>query len=163
MSLYDTTKEIKAIESKMMEWAESHDGDITDFPLGVELDGLTEAKEEKIVSMALWYKNMLSDAEAIDNEVKKLQKRKKYIDNNADRLKDYIALCLGDGNKLNDPKVVLSWKKSKSVSVFGDVPTEYKRIKTTEEADKVAIKLAIESGEKLDFAEIIEKQNIQIK
>lgn len=166
MNLYEITQEIKDIESDMMAFAELHDGDISEFPLGAELDGLTEAKEQKIVSMALWYKNTLSDAQAIEKEVEALDKRANASFKKAERIKEYIALCLGAGNKIEDSKVILSWRKSKSVFISADVntiPLPYVTAKTVLTPDKAIIKQQLEAGVKFAFAEIVEKQNIQIK
>ena len=166
MNLYEITKEIQAIENEMMAWAEEHDGDISEFPLGVELDGLEQDKTAKIISMGLWYKNIVAEAEAIEAEAKKLKKRQAAAENKAERIKEYIGMCLGEGNKLSDPKVVFNWRKSEAVNLLVEaekLPDEYQRVKTTVDPDRVAIKAALKSGEVLEFAELLEKQNIQIK
>jgi hypothetical protein len=59
-----------------------------------------------------------------------------------------------------------STRKSKQVVIdydINDLPKQYKTVKVTETADKVAIKKAIESGQEVYGCRLVENINLAIK
>ena len=132
----------------------------------IDPDKLTQLQmefDDKVEGIALWIKNLLSDAEAIKNEKDKLAERQKVCENKAKSLKKYLSECLM-GQKFKTPKVSISFRKSDSVDVFdiGKIPKEYLKYKDPD-PDKTAIKTALKSGKDVPGAKIVENQNIQIK
>lgn len=128
-----------------------------------KLDQLQLDFDNKVEGIALWIKNLLSDAEAIKVEKDKLSERQKACENKAKSLKEYLSAFLG-GQKFKTPKVSISYRKSKAVDVkdITAIPEEY--IKYSEPtANKTEIKKAIESGIQVPGCEIVENQNMQIK
>lgn len=119
--------------------------------------------DDKVEGIALWIKNLLSDAAAIKEEKDKLAERQRVCENKAKSLKEYLSVFLG-GQKFKTPKVSISYRKSKSVDVkdITVLPEEY--LKYSEPtANKTEIKKAIESGIDVPGCEIVESQNMQIK
>ena len=126
------------------------------------LKELDEAQEAKAVSVGVVYKGVLAEINAYSEEKAKLEKRIKSLKNTSEFLKQYLNSCLDQGVKIKDPKVSISWRKSVSVQFTSDdVPDHYCAIK--KEPSKSKVKEALEAGEKLPFAVLEEKQNIQIK
>ncbi len=126
------------------------------------LEQLEIAKEEKVEGCGIVYKEYLAEAAAIGEEIKVLKDRQLVAKHKADSLKRYLASnCAGE--KYKTPRVTIGWRKSVSVeidplAVFHDVYT-----KTVTSPDKKVIKDALKEGEVIEGAELIERQNIQIK
>lgn len=133
---------------------------------------LSMEREIKLENIALWIKNLDSDAEAIRAEEKALAERRRIMENRADGLKNYLAVMLGDGEKFETPRVKLSWRKSSAVAIL--IPeaafVRYAQGKRDEllsysepTINKKAIADAIKAGEKIIGAALVEHQNLQIK
>lgn len=135
-------------------------GEIEDFE---KFEKLQIDKATKIENIALWHKNLISDAEQYKAEKIAFAEKQKQAENKAESLKNYLDLIL-QGEPFKTVKVNCTYRKSKSVEVsdIGKIPSEY--LKYAEPtADKTAIKKAIESGQAIDGASLVEKANIQIK
>jgi hypothetical protein len=124
-----------------------------------EFDQLNIDREEKIESVVLWIKNLKAEAKAIKDEEENLAKRRKSLESKADSLTRFISRILM-GSKFKTTRASVSYRKSKSVNIIGDVPEEFLRVKT--EPNKTAIKeyLATES---CDWAEMQENKSVVIK
>ena len=139
-----------------------------DFTTGEILDDeklqeLQMEKSEKIENIALWIKNLESETKAIKDEINVLRERNELKERKIEKLKQYLT-----GNvekKFETSKVIISYRKSVSVNITDESKLEEKYIKTKIETsvDKMAIKEAIKNGITVSGAELIEKQNIQIK
>ena len=96
MTLYEIDKAITDL-------ADPETGEITDFEA---LDNLQMARDQKIENIACYYKNLVSDAEAIKAEKEAL----------AARLKEYLSYAL-HGEKFSTPKCAVTFRKTTSVNV----------------------------------------------
>lgn len=132
------------------------------------LNALEMERAAKIENIALWIKNLLSDAEQIKAEKDKLAEREKLAKNKAESLKKYLSDYM-NGGKFSTPRVVISFKKSESVEV-----SDIEKIMKLDDADnylkylypvpnKAAIKQAIKGGVQIPGCSLVEKNNIQIK
>ena len=92
MTLYEIDKAITDL-------ADPETGEITDFEA---LDNLQMARDQKIENIACYYKNLVSDAEAIKAEKEALAERQKVAENKAARLKEYLSYAL-HGEKFSRP------------------------------------------------------------
>ena len=104
--------------------------------------------------------------ERIDNEIKRLQALKKSNDKLVSKLKNNLLNAVNLFGNYDAGFIKLSTRKSKQVVIdydVNDLPKQYKVVKVTETADKVAIKKAIESGETVYGCRIIENVNLSIK
>ena len=162
MNLYE-------IDQAILDTVDMETGEIIDID---RLEELQMAKDKKVENIACWIKDLKAEAEAIGAEVKELQHRKKVAENKAESLKQYLTTAVY-GQKWNSPKYAISWRKSKSVEIEDerqllvwamgpDGNDELLRFKDPE-INKVAVKAAIEDGQEIPFAQLVEKQNIQIK
>lgn len=132
----------------------------------IDMDKLNELQmvfDDKVEGIALWIKNLLSDADAIKKEKDVLEERKKACENKAKNLKEYLNSVL-QGQKFNTPKVSISFRKSESIEIAdgANIPEEYLRYPEPE-VKKTDIKKAIKAGETFEGVSLVQKQNIQIK
>lgn len=148
------------INEEILNCVDTETGEIIDAE---KLSQLQMDFEDKVEGIALWIKNLLSDASAIKAEKDKLNERQKVCENKAKNLKEYLSGFLA-GDKFKTPRVAISFRKSESVNVsdIGKIPEEYLKHKDPE-PDKTAIKAAIKMGKIIDGAEIVVNQNIQIR
>jgi hypothetical protein len=138
-----------------------------------QLERLLEQSEvrlaEKAVAIACLIKGIEAEAEALAEQELILRNRRKTCERQADWLRAYLAGNLTPGEKIKDARVVISWRKSRSVQLLADVtslPRQFIREKVIVEADKVAIKDAFDAGtaDSLSgLAEVVIKNTIQIK
>lgn len=128
------------------------------------LNALEMEREKKIENIACWYKNLLSDAEALKAQKNIFAERERVAKNKAESLKKFLSEYL-QGNKFETEKVALSFRKSEAVEFTGkisEVPEEYLKYKEPE-IDKAAIKKALKAGEQITGCELVTKSNLQIK
>ena len=133
-----------------------------------QIERLQMERERKCENLAMAWKNLTAEAKAIREEVETLTKRAKAAQNEADRAKAYLELVLG-GEAFKTARVVVSYRKSKAVEVTPDfLPWAYAHnqglLRMREpEADKTAIKKALEAGIEIPGAYFVEKKSTQIK
>lgn len=131
------------------------------------LDELEVAFNEKLESCGLYIKGLLAEAEAIKNEEKILQDRRKAAERKAERLRSYVDHCMAEvgESQLKTPRVAISYRKSLAVEITDEtaIPDTLCVSTITMRPDKAAIKRAIQAGETIKGAELVEKQNLVIK
>lgn len=100
----------------------------------------------------------------IDNEIKRLQQMKKVNNNVVERLNDNLLLAVKTFGEFTVGTQKFGTRKSSQVIVedVNSLPKEYKTIKVTEAADKVALKKAIQAGEEIKGVHIQENINLKI-
>lgn len=127
------------------------------------LDELQIARDEKIENICLFYKNLISDAEAIRAEEKKLAERRRACENHAERLKKYLADNL-QGEAFKTPRTAVSWRKSTSVNVTNlwAIPEEYLKMEDPKPI-KTEIAKALKAGREIAGAELVESQSMSIR
>ena len=164
MNLYELSLEIAVLSERMEIWAEEHEGDVSEFP-GLEcLEVVEVERDEKILGLAAWTKNLDSEAEAIKAEVKRLTDRARALTARSERVKGWVGLLLEPGQKLADSRCVLSWRRSEQVALTCKpeaLPPEYQRVTT--EANKTELKNALKAGKTVIGATLIHNMNLQIK
>ena len=92
------------INQEILNCVDMETGEIIDMD---KLGELQLAFDVKVENIALWIKNLLSDAEAIKAEKNRLAERQKSCENKAKSLKEYLNTYLG-GQKFKTPKVSIS-------------------------------------------------------
>ena len=145
-------------------------GEIDEIASG-ELEKLYNQRDELICDVVHYYKHATGFADAIDAEIKKLQERKKFVQNAANRIKQFLAKIIPAGEKIKAETYEIGWRKSTEVYDFSVDYTELEqhfpdllRIKVVKELDKNAVKqLQKEAGFLPMGIEVVEKNNIQIK
>ena len=149
------------IDADIMACVDMETGEIVDID---RLKALEMERDAKIEGVILWRKDMLAEAEAIKNEVKKLQDRIRPLENKAEQLKCYINYVL-EGQKFKTERCAVSYRKTTSVVIHDPKKIPPKDLKDIKEdwISKTAIKEALEEGMTIDGAHQEEKQSIIIK
>ncbi len=164
MNLYEITTGIEEIEEHMDKWAAENEGDISAFPLNNQLDNLTEAKNEKILSIGVWHKNLLAKEKMIAEEIKSLNARRAALKTKAENIKKYMSSNIKPGERLESAKCAISWRRSEQVTIgceMSQLPEYFQKVEI--KADKVGLKKAIKEGQKIDNVELITNHSIQVK
>ena len=158
-SLYQIETEHLAL----MQQIENAEGEITQ-----EIAEQLEINESQLQSKSIAYLSVIKSKESfnsqIDEEIKRLQAMKKrnnnLVTNLKNRLLDAVKLFGDFGSGL----LKFGTRKSSSVEVenVNALPKEFKVIKVTEQADKSALKKAINEGQEIEGVSIVEKLNLKI-
>lgn len=149
------------IDRAILECVDFETGEIIDQE---RLDGLMMERSAKIESVALWVKNLESDAAAYKAEKEAFAAREKQASEKAKRLKEWLAkVC--EGEKFSTAKCAISFRASEAVEIAegATIPDEYMRTKITSEPDKTAIKAALKAGAEIDGCRLAAKLNTNIK
>lgn len=127
------------------------------------LEQLELERSEKIRNIALWIKNLKSDAVALDAEEKAFKARKDAAKRKAEQLSKYLADVL-NGEKVTGTDFAISWRKSTAVNVLDEkaLPPTF-LVPQPPKVDKTGISKALKAGETVSGAELIERQNMTIK
>lgn len=161
MNLYEIDREItEAFENAV----DQETGEIVNEDAYCALDQLQMMKERKMEGIALWIKNLNAEADALKKEKQAFEARQKSSENKAESLKRYLSNVL-NGEKFKTDKVSVTWRKSESADYSGDIstlPESCIRIKEPE-LNKTELKRLLKEGKEIDGAQLVAKQNIQIK
>lgn len=149
------------IDKGIMECLDAETGEIIDPE---RLDALFMERNQKIENVALWVKNLLSDAEAIKSEKDALADREAKCRKKADDLKKWLAKALG-GEKFSTAKCAVSFRKSTKLEVLdpGNIPAELMVETITSKPDANAIKALLKEGKEVSGCRLVENLNTQIK
>ena len=135
-----------------------------------ELEEELIIKKSELEVKSIAYVEVIKQRESfndrIDDEIKRLQAMKKSNDTLISRLKTNLLQAVSIFGNYEAGFVKIGTRKSKQVVVdydVNDLPKQYKTVKVTETADKVAIKKALESGETVYGCRLVENVNLQIK
>jgi outer membrane murein-binding lipoprotein Lpp len=162
MKLYEINEELENL-------IDVETGEIADVAF---FEDLCMTRTAKIEGIALYIKNLDSDAAALKAEETALAKRRKAAENTAARLKEYLTRMLTESEKFETPRVKLSWRKSSAVAIL--IPeADFVRYAQREHDEllsyseptinKKAITDAIKAGQEIIGAALVEHQNLQIK
>lgn len=123
-------------------------------------------RNDKLEAVALFVKSLEADAAAIKAEEKTLAERRGVKERKAERLRKYISdsMQLFGDTKLETPRCMLSFRKSDAVEITDATLIREDLWKhPAPQPDKAAIKKALKAGEEIDGAQIVTRQNLQIR
>lgn len=166
-TLYEITNDLAALED-LSESGEISYEDLADTIETVQLDA-----DAKIDSIASVIKNMRSDAIAIQTEAKRLKERAESKLKAADRLSQYLSMCLArmEMRKWSNEHHKLSFRKSRSlrienedalVTYLMDKHPDAVKVSEVVSVDKNAVKKLIDNREEVQGAVIEENDNLQV-
>ena len=161
-TLYGITAELNGILAQLEELG----GEITP-----ELEQALAINEEQFVAKAEDYGhailNLKGMAAAAKAEKERLAGLQKFYENAQKRLTDALstAMQVFGHDKVENATMRLSLRHTKATEVddLDSVPAEYKTTKVEVVADKTAIKKAIQQGEAVPGAHLVENVSLQIK
>lgn len=156
--LFELTKDF--LEAKEMLYDEEKD---TETVLNT-LDCIDCMIEEKADGYAKILQYIYGDISTVDNEIKRLTKIKKMLENRSKDLKEHLKQCMEVTGKTKFKTALYSFSIQKNGSVnplkidadVKDIPQEY-LIPQPPKPDTNAIRKALEEGEVLPFAHLEER------
>ena len=162
MKLYEIERELEEAVANLFETVDEETGEVNPESL-LRIEELKLDREQKLENIACYIKNLESDAKALKDEETVLNARRKVIENKIARLKTFLEQHMSTDEKITSARAVVSFRKSKKVSIINSalIPKRLLRIKT--EPDKVAIKDEFAKGKKVKGCEFIESYSLQIK
>ena len=157
MTLFDINKAILDFDYQIDE----ETGEILNAE---DLDALQLAREEKIEGVGLWIKNLQAEAEAVKKEKDAMADRQRRLEKKAESLKHYLEWAL-QGEKLSTPRIAMTFRRSESVSIPDEalLDDRFMNITMVKKPDKKLIKDTLKAGREVPGAELVTKQNLQIK
>lgn len=167
MKLY----EIAAEYERLLDAIEA--GDIPEEAIADTLEAVQGEFESKADNIACMLKDIAADVAAIKEEEKRLAERRKAKERTYERVKDYLSITLQRSGvqKLETPRCKLSFRKSESVEildadaliVWAEKNDDSLLTYSMPTINKTAVKKALAAGSTIDGAQIVTRQNIQIK
>lgn len=153
MTLYE-------IDQQLMDCIDLETGEIIDAE---KLSALQMERDEKIENVALWIKDLKAEIDALKAEKQAFADRQKSAERTLESLNRWLTSALA-GEKFKTTKVAVSFRKTKSVQIDNvlDLDENFLRYKDPE-PDKKAIKDAIEAGQTVKGAQLVENTSISVK
>ena len=168
MKLYEITSEMRGLDELLLSCIDEETGEVKD-------DGVIDILEQELklqlqtkgAGIIKSFKNSEAMLNGVDEEIKRLQALKKSISNQINSRKEYIVrnMEMMGITKIETELGNLSLRKSKSVNIYDEslIDKKFIEIETKEKISKTEIKKAIEAGENVQGANIVEKNSLNIK
>lgn len=141
------------------------DEEIDEETLTETLESLEGEFEDVMEWQTKLLRNLSADAESYKAEKLRFAKKQSQAENAIDRVKTRMSemMELAGQKKVKTPTASLTLRKTKSVEITDveKIPMTY--IKTTYTPMKTDIKKAIQSGEEIEGAAIIEKESLMVR
>lgn len=162
VSLYEISADfLKALDGLEVD---EETGEITNFDA---VEALNAQFEDKAESVACYIKNLTAFVDDLKTEEAAMAARRKTAERRVDSVKKYLTSCMESvgKDKVETAKARISFRKSVQVQIEDEaaLPADYVTTTVTKNPDKTAIKKAIQGGQDVTGASLIEKRNIQIK
>lgn len=160
MTLYELTAQF----SELLDMAQ--DGEVDEQTLLDTMEGLDGEIEEKADGYAKVIKSLEGNVSAIDSEVKRLNDKKRVVNNNIKKMKDNLKSSMEIVGKRKFKTDLFSFNIAKNgglqpLEIVGKIPDAYKKIESINDTAK--IRKALADGEELDFAVLKERgENLRI-
>jgi hypothetical protein len=152
MTLYD-------IDQRLIDLIDTESGEIADMEA---FEMLQMERDRKLEGIALAYKNFMAEANALGEQKKSFAEREKAALNKAEKCRKLLERGLA-GQKMETPMVAVSYRKSTAVEITDLDALPFAYTVTEIKPDKERITAALKNGETVPGAELVSRQNIQIK
>ena len=162
MKLYELNSML--MEAVTIAEAQAFDDGVIDNNWSAFLDDLEMAREEKILNVARYIKNLEAEAYALKTEKDRIDARQKTAQNQVASRKQYLMHNLNEKEKIADETASVSIRNNApavKLSDNFDCPEQFQRVKI--EPDKTAIKNALKDGVKVKGAMLVKSQSVTIK
>jgi predicted nucleic acid-binding Zn-ribbon protein len=129
------------------------------------INALEMIKTDKITNIAKYIVSIQAEIVALQEEIDRMKDKISSRQNKIEFLRSYIQSNMTNDEKIKDPFISISFRKSESVEIsdMSLIPDMYKKTKTEISPDKIAIKDAIKNGQEISGAQIMTNYYLQIK
>lgn len=166
MNLYEITQDFNELLDLLSQAQETNDQEqisLIESALEISQDNF----KDKATNYVKFIRSEEAGLSAIDEEIKRLTALKKSKTSKIDNLEARLSNSMQSigFDKFDLGLFKLSFRKSTSVEVLDvdQLPEGFKRVKTTIDPDKAAIKKAIEAGQEVTGTSIKHSVSLQIK
>lgn len=166
MKLYEITQIYLDI---MDQFADPDVGDDFDS-IAEAFNAITDGFNDKAENIGCLIKETQATSNALADEIKALQARKRTADNKIDFLKNYLREQMEaiGAKKIETPRAVLIRRKSSYVNVFNQEKIEenhpeFIKIKIDKSIDKRELSKALKDGIYIEGADMRERESLVIK
>lgn len=167
MKLY----EIAADYERLLDAIEA--GELPEEAIADTLEAVQGELDEKAENIACMLKDIAAEVAAIEDEEKRLAERRKQKERTYERVKNYLsgALHKVGKTKIETPRCKISFRKSESVEILDAAALIIWAERNDDSLlnyamptiNKTAVKKALAAGNAVTGAQIVTRQNIQIK
>jgi len=160
----NTLYDIKQEHLELIQEVEEMEGELTP-----EMEYKLKINQNELQNKAVAYHSYILSKDSfnmqIDSEIKRLQALKKRNNNVIENLKSRLIGAIQTFGEFTVGTNTFGLRKSERVEIedVNLLSKEYKTIKVTEQADKIAIKKALKEGKQIENAYIVEQYNLKIK
>ena len=165
-TIYEINAQIEDIIARMFDEVDEETGEV-DPQILEELTDLQMERDQKLENIGAYIKNLKGEVEAIKKELDLLKRRAEAKKNKIEYLENLLAsdLQARGETKKEFARCIISFRRSEQVVITDEalIPQNLMKKKVEMTPDKVEIKNLIKVGHEVPGAELIEKQNIQIK
>lgn len=156
-TLYELTDNLRMIQQLIEDGAEGLDD---------TLESVEMALEEKVEGYSMVIRNIESDVDGIDKEIKRLTERKQVLKNGIDRMKNNLQFALASTGKkkVQTEKFTVSLRKSTSVQIVDEskIPEEFFKVKVEKTVNKKELAQQLKES-KIEGARLVENESLQIR
>lgn len=131
-----------------------------------QLNDLENTKAEKLLAIGKMIKEKEAFAKSIKEQEKAMAERRKFIENEVSRLKEWALSNMTEKEKFEDSQIKVSYSKgSESVEIEDLEKLDPKFVveKYTYTADKKLLKEALKTGELIDGVTLVRKPSLRLK
>ena len=166
MKLYEIANDYLALMQAI------ENDEIPEEAIADTLEAITAEFEDKADNIACLLKNLDADIVAIKAEETRLAERRKVKEKSSERIKQYLSDVLQGANidKIETARNRISFRKSESVELDEGAFIEWASENRDDlltysapKANKTEIKKALKGGAEIVGAQLVSKNNIQIK
>lgn len=168
MSIYKLSQDYKNISLLLEAIVGNNEPNEVEEEAREILNIVKEQLIDKADNVAKYIKNEELEIQGIKEEEKRLTELRQTREKTLNRFKDYVlqSLIELDFVKVKTSIGNISIRKSKAIKVdidTSELPREFIRTKTTIDADKKALKEAIENGESINGVSLVERESLNIR
>lgn len=167
LSLFDIGIEFYALADLMEDEYDHETGELInkDKEIAELFENLKLTFEDKMDNCQRYCLTLDGEAEILANEIKRLQAKKKALENKKDRLRTMMLSALRTSAlpKLKTSLYSFSIRKSESVNIIDEDLISRNYLKIKYEADKTKIKKAIKDGETVDGAVLATNESLGVR
>lgn len=155
--------ELNLIENEIERIAKDNEGEIPEELLQQLIEAQTQSLEQ-VERLVKYIRHADQFVNACKDEEKRISDRRRIIENRIESMKKYLTPFVEERGKLDVGTFTLSTRKSTSVELEDNFNNlGYSERVISYKPDKMKIKKALQSGEQIKGAKLIEKKNLQIK
>jgi len=167
MKLYQLSDQLQQTIDLLEDQVDHETGEIVpgDYEAAEELLNETQENfDRKVLDVACAIKDFSAEAEAINDEIRRLTKRRRSAESKVRYLKAYLANHIDTGTKYSDARASIGWRRSTAVEVDEDcLPEDAQYWRVKREVNKSAIADILKKGQNVPGAELVVRENISIR